>query len=68
MIEPVIRFLMKKLKFRRKICGIGFIAFGFVDDCNTVLMLFSKLYNEITSLSSSQPEFLERSISKTYRI
>jgi len=36
MIEPVIRFLMKKLKFRRKICGIGFIAFGFVDDCNTV--------------------------------
>jgi len=57
MIEPVIRFLMKKLKFRRKFAALVSLLLGLSMIAILLLMLFSKLYNEITSLSSSQPEF-----------
>ncbi len=57
-IEPLIRFLMKKAKFPRRLAAI--VSLLLVVSLITVLMLLlvSRLYNEVVSLTNERPQFL----------
>ncbi|HPD00652.1 MAG TPA: sporulation integral membrane protein YtvI [Acetivibrio sp.] len=57
-IEPLIRFLMKKAKFPRRLAAI--VSLLLVLSVISVLMLlfFSRLYNEVVSLTNERPQYL----------
>lgn len=59
LIEPMIKLFMKRLRFNRKVAAVVSLLLVLSIIAVLLLLLFSRLYKEIASLSETRPEYLK---------